>query len=108
MNGKDFLSISDLSPGDIQRLISTAVELKAEGWSSMLSEKTLVLMFEKPSTRTRVSFDVGMRQLGGHCLYLSPEEVGLGKRADEKIGGFSGGMRQRVAVARTLLRLPSV
>ena len=45
-----------------------------------MSERVLVLMFEKPSTRTRVSFDVAMRQLGGHCIYLSPEEVGLGKR----------------------------
>ncbi len=80
MNSKDFLSISDLSPGDIQRLISSAVSLKAEGWNSMLSEKVLVLMFEKPSTRTRVSFDVAMHQLGGQCLYLSPEEVGLGSR----------------------------
>jgi ornithine carbamoyltransferase len=61
-------------------LISTAVDLKAEGWKSILSERVLVLMFEKPSTRTRVSFDVAMRQLGGHCLYLSPEEVGLGQR----------------------------
>jgi len=80
LNSKDFLSISDLSPGDIQRLISSAVSLKAEGWNSMLSEKVLVLMFEKPSTRTRVSFDVAMHQLGGQCLYLSPEEVGLGSR----------------------------
>lgn len=80
MNSKNFLSISDLSPGDIQRLISTAVNLKAEGWRSMLSERVLVLMFEKPSTRTRISFDVAMRQLGGHCLYLSPDEVGLGTR----------------------------
>lgn len=80
MNSKDFLSISDLTPDDIRRLISSAVTMKSEGWNSLLSEKVLVLMFEKPSTRTRVSFDVAMRQMGGHCLYLSPEEVGLGKR----------------------------
>ena len=80
MNSKDFLSISDLTPEDIRRLISNAVIMKTEGWSSLLSEKVLVLMFEKPSTRTRVSFEVAMRQMGGHCLYLSPEEVGLGKR----------------------------
>lgn len=84
MNSKDFLSISDLSPEDIQRLIYSAVSLKAEGWNTILSEKVLVLMFEKPSTRTRVSFDVAMHQLGGHCLYLSPEEVGLGKRESIK------------------------
>ncbi len=80
MEGKDFLSISDLTREDIRRLTYNAVAIKAEGWSTLLSEKVLVLMFEKPSTRTRVSFDVGMRQLGGYCLYLSPEEVGLGKR----------------------------
>jgi ornithine carbamoyltransferase len=80
LNSKDFLSISDLSPGDIQRLIYSAVNMKAEGWNTVLSEKVLVLIFEKPSTRTRASFDIAMRQLGGHCLYLSPEEVGLGKR----------------------------
>ncbi len=80
MNSKDFLSISDLTPEDIRRLISGALDLKTTGWSTLLSEKVLVLMFEEPSTRTRVSFDVGMRQLGGYCLYLSPEEVGLGKR----------------------------
>ena len=80
MNSKDFLSISDLAPEDVRRLISNAVIMKTEGWSSLLSEKVLVLMFEKPSTRTRVSFEVAMRQMGGHCLYLSPEEVGLGKR----------------------------
>ncbi len=54
--------------------------MKQQGWNTLLNEKVLVLMFEKPSTRTRVSFEVAMRQLGGHCLYLSPEEVGLGKR----------------------------
>ena len=80
MKSKDFLSISDLTPEGIRLLISNAVIMKSEGWSSLLSEKVLVLMFEKPSTRTRVSFDIAMLQLGGHCLYLSPEEVGLGKR----------------------------
>ena len=80
MQSKDFLSISDLTREGIRTLISRAVSMKTEGWSSLLSEKTLVLMFEKPSTRTRVSFEVAMRQLGGQCIYLSPDEVGLGKR----------------------------
>ncbi len=77
---KDLLSVSDLSSEDIRLLISNAIALKAEGWSSLLRGKVLVLMFEKPSLRTRVSFELAMRQLGGHSLYLSPEEVGLGKR----------------------------
>lgn len=84
MKGKDFLSISDLSRDDIQRLLTSAIDMKARGWSSLLSEKVLALMFEKPSLRHRVSFEVAMRQLGGHCIYLSPAEVGLGQR--ESVG----------------------
>jgi ornithine carbamoyltransferase len=80
LQSKDFLSISDLTPEDIRRLISNAVMMKAEGWSSRLSEKVLALLFEKPSLRHRVSFEVAMRQLGGECIYLSPAEVGLGQR----------------------------
>ena len=80
MKGKDLLSISDLSSKDIRLLISDAVDMKAAGWLSSLSGKTLALLFEKPSLRTRVSFEVAMRQLGGQTIYLSPAEVGLGKR----------------------------
>jgi ornithine carbamoyltransferase len=54
--------------------------MKAGGWSSKLSGKALALLFEKPSLRHRVSFEVAMRQLGGECIYLSPAEVGLGQR----------------------------
>ena len=54
--------------------------LKDSGRSSALAGKTLALLFEKPSLRTRVSFHVAMRQLGGDCIYLSPAEVGLGTR----------------------------
>ena len=80
MTGKDLLSISDLSREDIRLLISNAIDMKVEGWSSLLSGKVLALMFEKPSLRTRVSFETAMRQLGGHTIYLSPSEVGLGER----------------------------
>ena len=80
MKGKDLLSISDLSSNDINLLISDTVDMKAAGWLSSLSGKTLALLFEKPSLRTRVSFEVAMRQLGGQTIYLSPAEVGLGKR----------------------------
>ncbi len=80
MKGKDLLSISDLSSADIRLLISDAVDIKAAGWLSSLSGKTLALLFEKPSLRTRVSFEVAMRQLSGQIIYLSPAEVGLGKR----------------------------
>jgi ornithine carbamoyltransferase len=80
LSKKDFLSIADLDSERLNSLITRAVELKAEGWSSLLNEKAIVLLFEHPSTRTRVSFEMAMRQLGGHCLYMSPDEVGLGKR----------------------------
>ncbi len=78
--GKDLLSVADLSSEEINSLILQAVDMKGEGWLSMLNGKTLVLMFEKPSLRTRVSFEVAMRQLGGQVIYLSPAEVGLGGR----------------------------
>ena len=80
MKGKDLLSISDLSSEDIRLLISDAIDMKARGWSSLLDRKILALIFEKPSLRTRVSFEVAMKQLGGQTIYLSPAEVGLGKR----------------------------
>lgn len=77
---KDLLSMSDLSSDDIQLLLSDTEEIKASGWTSSLSGKTMALLFEKPSLRTRVSFEVAMRQMGGQSLYLSPAEVGLGER----------------------------
>ena len=80
MKGKDLLSISDLSSDDILSLVSDAVEIKTRGWLSMLQGKILALLFEKPSLRTRVSFEVAMRELGGQTIYLSPAEVGLGER----------------------------
>jgi ornithine carbamoyltransferase len=80
MQTKDFLSVADLSDTDLQLLLNDAIELKSAGWNTVLSDKTLALLFEKPSLRTRVSFEVAMRQLGGQVVYLSPAEVGLGKR----------------------------
>jgi len=77
---KDLLSVADLSSEDIPLLISEAIDMKAGGWLSLLSGKTLAIMFEKPSLRTRLSFEMAMRQLGGHTIYLSPAEVGLGQR----------------------------
>ncbi len=80
MKGKDLLSISDLSSEDINRLLSDTLDMKASGWLSALSGKSLALLFEKPSLRTRVSFEVAMRQLGGQAIYLSQAEVGPGQR----------------------------
>jgi ornithine carbamoyltransferase len=77
---KDLISIADLSSKDIQGLIESACELKRKRNNTLLKGKTLAMIFEKPSLRTRVSFDVGMFELGGHSVYLSPAEIGLGKR----------------------------
>ena len=79
MKGKDLISIADLDSDDIQRLISAATRLKRRR-STALQGKVLALIFEKPSLRTKVSFDVAMKQLGGDAIYLSPAEVGLGQR----------------------------
>jgi ornithine carbamoyltransferase len=80
MKRKDLISIADLKSEDIQGLIASATRLKQGGRKPLLEGKILALMFEKPSLRTRVSFDVAMKQLGGDAIYLSPAEVGLGQR----------------------------
>jgi ornithine carbamoyltransferase len=77
---KDLISITDVNSDEIQHLIKSAVDLKKGGRKLLLEGKTLALLFEKPSLRTRVSFDVAMSQLGGHAIYLSQAEVGLGER----------------------------
>jgi ornithine carbamoyltransferase len=81
---KDFIAIADYSPAEIQHMLDRAVELKVEweagGNPPLLKNKVLAMIFQKPSLRTRVSFDMAMRHLGGDALYLSPEEIGLGKR----------------------------
>ncbi len=80
MKSKDFLSIADLTSERLKTIITHAATMKTERWNSQLSQKILALLFELPSLRTRVSFEVGMRQLGGECIYLSPDEVQLSKR----------------------------
>ena len=77
---KDLLSIADLSRKETEGLIEKARNMKCKGRTQVLAGKTLALLFEKPSLRTRVSFEMAMHQLGGHSIYLSPQEVGLGKR----------------------------
>ncbi len=81
MKGKDLLSISDLDREDILSLLTEAADMKSSGtWTTALKHKVLALVFEKPSLRTRISFELAMRQLGGQVIYLSPAEVGLGHR----------------------------
>jgi ornithine carbamoyltransferase len=82
MKGKDFLSIRDFSPSEIFYLLILARQVKAHPgtYSEALKRETLAMIFEKPSLRTRVSFDVGIQQLGGFSIYLAPTEINLGKR----------------------------
>jgi ornithine carbamoyltransferase len=77
---RHLLSISDLSPAELERILDSAMALKEGAAAPQVAGKTLALVFEKPSLRTRVSFHVAMQQLAGDCIYLSPPEVGLGER----------------------------
>ena len=83
MKGKDFLSVADLPSDGVAQLVDYAYEMKRGKGARPLAGKEFVLLFEKPSLRTRVSFEVGIRQLGGTCTYLSQQDVGLGVREPE-------------------------
>ena len=77
---KDFLSIADFSSEEVAHLMENAAYLKERRYLNILENKTLALVFEKPSLRTRVSFELAAKELGGNAIYLSPPEIGLGKR----------------------------
>lgn len=81
---RDFIAITDFASQEIYGIFALAKDLKAKTKQGvehhLLKGQTLAMLFQKPSTRTRVSFEVGMYQLGGHALYLSPAEIGLGTR----------------------------
>jgi ornithine carbamoyltransferase len=81
---KHFLAVSDYSSEELQDFLDLAMRLKKEyfagGNPPLLKGKVLGMIFQKPSLRTRVSFDMAMRHLGGDALYLSPNEIGLGRR----------------------------
>jgi ornithine carbamoyltransferase len=83
LKGKDLLTLMDLSTSEIMYLLESALELKAKHLNgevvSSLKGKTLGMIFEKSSTRTRVSFEAGMLQLGGNALYLNGKDLQLGR-----------------------------
>ena len=83
LKGRDFLALIDYTPNEIRALIDLAIELKRKHKAGEvyqpLKGKTLGMIFEKSSTRTRVSFEVGMYQLGGHALFLSKNDIQLGR-----------------------------
>ena len=100
-----FLDVADYSPAEIQDILDVAIKLKKEyfdgGNKPLFKGKVLALIFQKPSLRTRVSFDMAMRHMGGDALYLSPAEIGLGKResiadVSRVLSGYVQGMMARV------------
>ena len=76
---KDFLSVSDFTSAEVADVVRQAESLKRSN-ARPLEGKTVALLFEHPSLRTRVSFEIGIRQLGGDCIYLSRDDVNLGVR----------------------------
>lgn len=83
LKGRDFISLHDFSAGEIALMLETGLQLKKEQKAGIphpvLAGKTLGMIFQKSSTRTRVAFEVGMYQLGGHALFLSPRDIQLGR-----------------------------
>ena len=80
MNPPRFLTVTDLSSSEIRSVVERASAMKGGAASNALAGRTVALLFEKPSLRTRGSFEVGIHQLGGHCFYTGGQEVGLGVR----------------------------
>jgi ornithine carbamoyltransferase len=85
---RDFLDLSALSPVEFDGLLRLGMRLKAELKSGLehpfLRGKTLAMIFQKPSLRTRITFETGMAQLGGHAIYLAPQDIGIGERESIK------------------------
>jgi ornithine carbamoyltransferase len=85
LRGRDLLSVADFTPDEVERVFDRAAELKAEYRSSRrhasppLAGRTIAMLFQRPSLRTRVTFEAGMNQLGGHAIYLT-EDVVMGAR----------------------------
>lgn len=80
---KHFINLDDLSIDDLQNIINQALDLKTQHKAGEINQslknKTLAMIFDKPSTRTRVSFEAGMTQLGGHALFLADKDIQLGR-----------------------------
>ena len=80
MKGKDFLWLADLDSEGIRQMVRKALSMKEGVTPKAMDGMVAALLFEKPSLRTRVSFEVGVKQMGGSCIYLSQSDVGLGTR----------------------------
>ena len=78
MRAANFLDIDDLSSDELEAILARAAALKNGESDNRLEDQTLGMLFEKPSTRTRISFETGMTQLGGHAIFMGPEDIQLG------------------------------
>ncbi len=112
---RHFLSLADIESSVLKDMIDRAIQLKEERLKNgsndpILAKKVLAMVFQKPSLRTRVSFDMAMRHLGGDALYLSPNEIGLGKResiadVSRVLSGYVDGVMARVFEHQHILEL---
>lgn len=114
LKGRDFLALADYKPEEIRYLIDLAIELKRKRKAGEtyqpLKGKTLGMIFEKSSTRTRVSFEVGMYQLGGHALFLSKNDLQLGRGETvwdtaQTMSRYLDGIMIRTYAHRTVIEL---
>src|SRR5258708_10858935 len=82
MRSTDLISIHDLPREEVLEILDLALRVKKEpeAFRDALAHRTLAMIFEKPSLRTRVSFEAGMTQLGGHAIYLGPNDIQMGIR----------------------------
>jgi len=78
MKTANFLDIDDISADELETILTRAAALKHGEDDTQLAQQTLGMLFEKPSTRTRISFETGMTQLGGHAIFMGPEDIQLG------------------------------
>ncbi|HVN29986.1 MAG TPA: hypothetical protein VMT64_15925 [Candidatus Binataceae bacterium] len=85
---RDFLDMSSITKAELDGLLALATRIKAELKAGLehpyLRGKTLAMIFQKPSLRTRITFETGMAQLGGHAIYLAPNDIGIGERESVK------------------------
>jgi ornithine carbamoyltransferase len=116
LRGRDFVSAADLSRLELERVFARSLELKAEYLvdrrhaSPPLAGRTLAMLFQHPSLRTRVTFEAGMTQLGGHGIYLAAGDVGLGLRETvsdvaRNLERFVDGIMARVAAHEVVAEL---
>lgn len=114
LRGRDFISMDDLTSDELSGVLDKAGELKqrakAGEHAPLLAGKVLAMIFEKPSLRTRVTFEVGMWQLGGHAVYLAPQDVQLGTRESvpdvaRNLERWASGIMARTFAHRTVTTL---